>query len=88
MAVSALDLSAIHAREAILPDDQQNIINTAGLNTTSNGWTMYKQCDNQWGSQQLGTCSETICSAGCAMSSVAMILATKGADHNPGSLDS
>jgi hypothetical protein len=87
-AVAAADLSAFSATEAILPIDEQKLVNTAGLNATSNGWTMYKQCDSQWGSQQLGTCSETICSAGCAMSSVAMILATKGAGKNPGSLDS
>lgn len=64
------------------------IINTNGVNATSYGWTEYKQCDSRWANQQLGTCSQTICSAGCAMSSVAMILATKGAGQNPSSLDS
>ena len=59
-----------------------------GLNATSNGWTSYKQCDSRWSGQQLGTCSDTICSAGCAMSSVAMILATKGAGKDPSSLNS
>ncbi len=58
------------------------------LNSTSYGWTEYKQCDGRWSGQQLGTCSLTICSAGCAMSSVAMILATKGAGQNPASFDS
>ena len=58
------------------------------LNSTSYGWTEYKQCDGRWANQQLGTCSLTLCSAGCAMSSVAMILATKGTGHNPSSLDS
>jgi len=43
----------------------------------------------QWSSQELGTCSgDTICSAGCAMTSVAMMLATKGVSVNPSSLDS
>jgi hypothetical protein len=65
----------------------QTVIDTHGLNTTSNGWTLYKQCDSQWANNQLGTCSETICSAGCAMSSVAMILQTKGAGQNPGTLN-
>lgn len=66
----------------------QTVIHT-GVNATSNGWTMFKQCDSKWGSQELGTCSSnTICSAGCAMSSVAMILATKGSNKDPGSLDS
>jgi len=40
-------------------------------------WVMYKQCDSKWGSHELGTSSATICSAGCAMSSVAMILASE-----------
>jgi hypothetical protein len=52
------------------------------------GWVSYKQCDPAWSSQQLGYCSLTICSAGCAMSSVAMMLSTKGAWYNPGTLDS
>lgn len=52
------------------------------------GWVEYKQCDSAWSSQQLGTCATTICGAGCAMSSVAMILATKGTGHNPSTLDS
>jgi len=47
------------------------------------GWTLYKQCDARWGSQRLGTCSLTICQAGCAMSSVAMMLSTKGVNINP-----
>jgi hypothetical protein len=51
------------------------------------GWVSYKQCDSAWANQQLGFCSLTICSAGCAMSSVAMILSTKGAWNNPGQLD-
>lgn len=31
------------------------------------GWVSYKQCDSAWANQQLGYCSLTICSAGCAM---------------------
>jgi len=59
------------------------------LNATSYGWTEYKQCDSRWSSEQLGTCSSTtICSAGCAMSSVAMILATKGCSYTPSTLNS
>jgi len=45
----------------------------------SSGFVLYKQCDTRWGSQQLGTCSETICSAGCLMTSLAMAL-----DHRLG----
>ena len=63
-------------------------IDSRNITLTSHGWTEFKQCDSRWSSQQLGTCSHTICSAGCAMSSVAMILATKGAGQNPSTFDS
>jgi hypothetical protein len=55
------------------------IIIKAASNETvaSHGWTEYKQCDSRWANNKLGTCSQTICSAGCAMSSVAMVLHTK-----------
>jgi hypothetical protein len=58
------------------------------LGGQSHGWTEYKQCDSRWSSQKLGTCSQTICSAGCAMSSVAMIIATRGGNYNPSTLNS
>jgi len=49
---------------------------------------LWKQCDSRWGGQQLGTCSgTTICSAGCAMTSVAMYLSYRGWGGNPGTLD-
>lgn len=64
------------------------VYESSQYNSTSNGWTLYKQCDSKWSNEQLGTCSHTICSAGCAMSSVAMILQTKGAGKNPSSLNS
>jgi hypothetical protein len=57
------------------------IIKSSNETVTSHGWTEYKQCDSAWANNQLGTCSETICSAGCAMSSVAMILTTKVIFH-------
>lgn len=47
----------------------------------------YKQCDSRWGSEQLGTSSNTICKAGCLMSSVSMALAGIGKSYNPGSLN-
>eukprot|EP01112_Ceratiomyxa_fruticulosa_P002409 TRINITY_DN12525_c0_g1_i1.p1 TRINITY_DN12525_c0_g1~~TRINITY_DN12525_c0_g1_i1.p1 ORF type:complete len:157 (+),score=25.43 TRINITY_DN12525_c0_g1_i1:37-507(+) len=37
-------------------------------------YTLFKQCNSAWGSHQLGTSSETICEAGCAMSSLSMVL--------------
>jgi Peptidase_C39 like family len=65
------------------------IILKAASNVTvkSYGWTEFKQCDSRWANQQLGTCDETLCSAGCAMTSVAMMLNTKGTGHDPSTLD-
>ena len=51
-------------------------------------YPMYKQCDSKWGSEQLGTSSNTICKAGCLMSSVAMALAGTGHNYNPSTLNS
>lgn len=48
---------------------------------------LYKQCDSQWGNEKLGSGPDTICAAGCAMTSVAMALSCRGASINPGSLD-
>lgn len=57
--------------------------------STSSDWVMYKQCDSRWGGNQLGYCAGTnVCAAGCAMSSVAMMLASKGVGLDPGSLNS
>jgi hypothetical protein len=38
-------------------------------------YPMFKQCDTAWKNDQLGTSSNTICSAGCLMSSASMGLA-------------
>jgi hypothetical protein len=37
-------------------------------------YPLYMQCDARWGQHALGTSRDTICSDGCAMSSVAMFL--------------
>jgi len=55
-------------------------------------WVLYKQCDSRWANYRLGTSDQTICDAGCAMSSVAMSLATKdekinGSLPNPATLN-
>lgn len=57
-------------------------------------WTApnYKQCDARWGSNLLAQGPKTICQIGCAMTSVAMILADRGVVINgklvdPGSLN-
>jgi len=55
----------------------------------ANGWTLYKQCGQSWSNDMLGTAAGvTICRAGCAMSSVAMIMRTRGANVNPGTFNS
>lgn len=86
---ASIDSTALEAQTA--GDPHKFVADTTKFyNSTSSsyGWVEYKQCDSRWANQQLGTCSLTICSAGCAMSSVAMMLATKGTGHNPSSLDS
>jgi len=56
--------------------------------TSPEAWVLFKQCSAPWGSQELGTCSTlNVCAAGCAMSSVAMYLATRGWSGNPGTLN-
>ncbi|CAM6001792.1 unnamed protein product [Sphagnum balticum] len=53
----------------------------------SRSYPLYKQCDSKWGGEQLGTSSNTICKAGCLMSSVSMALAAIGKGYNPGTLN-
>lgn len=55
---------------------------------SSYGWVEYNQCDSRWAYQQLGWCEGfNICHYGCAMSSAAMLLATRGVSVDPSSLD-
>ena len=42
--------------------------------TVQAGYPLYKQCDSRWGSDRLGSNSKTVCSAGCLISSVSMVL--------------
>lgn len=66
----------------------KNVTSPSNDSSKSGGWVYYNQCDPRWANQRLGWCDEyTICTAGCAMSSTAMMLATKGVDVNPSSLD-
>jgi len=54
----------------------------------SGQYPLYKQCNSAWGGNALGTSGgNTICSAGCAMSSVAMALTRYGSSYNPGQLN-
>ena len=60
----------------------------ATVTAKSYGWVEYEQCDYRWANQMLGWCQGTsICDAGCAMTSATMMLATKGINVDPGSLD-
>jgi len=47
----------------------------------------WRQCGSSWSDDQLGTCSDTICSAGCAITSVSMYMAYRGYGGNPGVLN-
>lgn len=94
VAFSAADMSADRERSEMTAGDSATFKADPTIyhNATSigeMGWVSYKQCDSRWANQELGTCSsQTICSAGCAMTSVAMMLKTKGANVDPSSLDS
>mmetsp|Transcript_5667 Transcript_5667/g.8605 ORF Transcript_5667/g.8605 Transcript_5667/m.8605 type:complete len:197 (+) Transcript_5667:90-680(+) len=86
--VSAVDISQETAGNALEFKSDGVILEGLNSSSTSYGWTEYKQCDSRWANEQLGTCSgTTICSAGCAMTSVAMILHTKGSGKDPSSLN-
>jgi len=56
--------------------------------TLTLNYPLFKQCDAKWASERLGTSPNTICSAGCLMSSAAMALNTAGNNQiNPSSLN-
>lgn len=50
-------------------------------------YPMFKQCDSRWGSERLGTSTNTICKVGSLISSVSMALAGIGKSYNPSSLN-
>lgn len=47
----------------------------------------YKQCDPRWANTMIGTSSQTICQAGCQISSVAMALSGIGKIYNPSTMN-
>lgn len=58
------------------------------LSSLNINYPLYKQCDAKWAKEQLGTSSNTICSAGCLMSSSAMALYAAGNTQiNPSTLN-
>jgi len=63
-------------QQGLILDEPNDAFNAT---TLGKSWTSYKQCDSRWGKNRLGTSRNTICSAGCAMTSVTMALATHGA---------
>ncbi|NLN75515.1 MAG: hypothetical protein GX139_04345, partial [Armatimonadetes bacterium] len=48
---------------------------------------LYGQCWSPWRYYQLGTCNLTICDAGCAMCSTAMVFSYHGVSCDPGTLN-
>ncbi len=62
--------------------------------STVSAFPLFKQCDSRWGTNALGNYGgNTICSAGCTMSSLSMILnncgeLVNGQAVNPGTLNS
>jgi hypothetical protein len=53
----------------------------------SRTYPMFKQCDPRWAKEQLGTSNNTICTAGCLISSASMALAGTGHKFNPSTLN-
>ncbi len=49
--------------------------------------THYRQCNSIWANDLLGTCNSTVCIAGCAMASAAMLLKINGVNVNPKQLN-
>lgn len=57
------------------------------VSALSRSYPLYKQCDSKWGTDKLGTSSNTICKVGCLMSSAAMALSGTGHSYNPKTLN-
>lgn len=67
--MSTMFASAVDPKKALAYsyNSSHPSVEAVGKSVSSNGWVSYKQCDGAWANQQLGYCSLTICSAGCAM---------------------
>lgn len=53
----------------------------------SSNYQLWKQCDPQWANIQLGWSSDTICSAGCLMTSVTMAVTSMPTWVNPAGMN-
>jgi len=91
-----LAVSSIFVREGPLAQETRASLTKAKedfVGIIPKQYTLYKQCDEPWGNDKLGTGSLTICEAGCAMSSLSMILNTwkellpKSVSVDPGTLN-
>ena len=76
-----LTLIAVACIAAVAAAGSNNTI--IGINPPS-----WRQCGSSWSNDRLGTCSDTICQSGCAITSVAMFMAYRGYGGNPGTLNS
>ena len=82
--LTLVNKSKMHITSNVNNNKIKPVVNaTSGAN-----WVYYNQCDSRWANQQLGWCEGyNICHYGCAISSVAMMLATKGVSVDPSSFD-
>ena len=84
--------SNVHQSKPALLDEAKKTRSNPSSNMKSASsncsFAYYSQCDSEWADIPLGTSSsETICSAGCAMSSTAMMLSHYGTNMNPEQLN-
>ena len=93
-ATVAFGKSIVHQSEPALLEKAKTIKNPHGiaheskLKSNNCSFAYYSQCDSEWADIPLGTSTtNTICSAGCAMSSTAMMLSHYGTTMNPEQLN-
>jgi len=68
--------------------ENTSMVHVANASLSGCSWAAYSQCDSRWKNEPLGTSTtNTICKAGCAMSSLAMYLTTRGHSMNPSQLN-
>ena len=53
----------------------------------STSYAMWKQCDPRWANNVLGWGPDTICSAGCLMTSASMVITSLPAYQNPATIN-
>ena len=84
--LGVINASEIHQEKVASLDKARKYFSLSA--NTSCGFAAYKQCNSSYGSDPLGTGGgQTICSAGCAMSSVAEMLLHWKVAMDPGQLN-